>query len=179
MRLNLRLRPDLLLLLNAATVVLAALAFTALMQTDRIVHGTLYYYGLQFDLGWADPYWLFFRLAMALLIGVAAVGSFSMLYVMMTHRRLHDPPTIAVPPARTMESLHAKALREKEPKPRAKPASDDGVEIVAIPMVCNKCDKVFSQPLCMFDFRSGKPRLVNVCPYCNAVLTVSGEGTVQ
>jgi hypothetical protein len=38
---------------------------------------------------------------------------------------------------------------------------------------------VFTQPLCMFDFKSGKPRLVNVCPYCNTILAVSGNSKMK
>jgi len=36
---------------------------------------------------------------------------------------------------------------------------------------CPKCKKVFSKPLVMLDFSTGKSRLVNVCPYCNYVLS--------
>jgi hypothetical protein len=32
---------------------------------------------------------------------------------------------------------------------------------------CPSCSKFFSRPLIMFDFSSGKTRLVNICPYCN------------
>ena len=35
---------------------------------------------------------------------------------------------------------------------------------------CPGCKKVFSKPLVMLDFSSGKTRLVNVCPHCNRVL---------
>jgi hypothetical protein len=76
--------------------------------------------------------------------------------------------------------LKSKSREIVEEKPISKRklvdgVKDDGVEIAALPMVCNKCGKVFTQPLCMFDFKSGKPRLVNVCPYCNALLAVSGN----
>ena len=35
---------------------------------------------------------------------------------------------------------------------------------------CPKCNRVFSKPLVMLDFSTGRSRLVNVCPYCNFVL---------
>jgi uncharacterized protein with PIN domain len=35
---------------------------------------------------------------------------------------------------------------------------------------CPNCKKMFSKPLVMLDFSNKKTQLVNVCPYCNAVL---------
>jgi DNA-directed RNA polymerase subunit RPC12/RpoP len=35
---------------------------------------------------------------------------------------------------------------------------------------CIKCGKVFNKPSTMLDLSNGKPRLANVCPYCNHVL---------
>jgi uncharacterized Zn-finger protein len=35
---------------------------------------------------------------------------------------------------------------------------------------CPKCKKMFRRPLVMLDFGGSKPRLVNVCPYCNQIL---------
>lgn len=35
---------------------------------------------------------------------------------------------------------------------------------------CPKCKRIFSKPLNMLDFSSGKAQLINVCPYCNYVL---------
>jgi len=35
---------------------------------------------------------------------------------------------------------------------------------------CIKCGKVFNKPLTMLDFSNGKPKLANVCPYCNHIL---------
>jgi len=40
---------------------------------------------------------------------------------------------------------------------------------------CPKCKKVFAKPLVMLDFAHGKTRLVNVCPYCNAMLGEANE----
>lgn len=40
---------------------------------------------------------------------------------------------------------------------------------------CPKCKKVFSRPLVMLDFGGGKPKLVNVCPYCNQALGSTDE----
>ena len=35
---------------------------------------------------------------------------------------------------------------------------------------CPSCKRTFGKPLVMLDFGSGKAKLVNVCPYCNARL---------
>jgi hypothetical protein len=45
-----------------------------LAHLDWIVHHMLYSYGLQFSVDWAVPYWMAFRVSLALLLfGVAAV----------------------------------------------------------------------------------------------------------
>jgi len=48
-----------------------ALLFTALIMiyhVDQMVNGTLYYFGLIFDNGWAQPYYLLSRLSVILII---------------------------------------------------------------------------------------------------------------
>ena len=175
MKLKLKLSPELLLLLNAGGIVLTAAAVTVLLQVDGLVHGLLYSYGLRFDYEWATPYWTFFRLSLGLLCGVAGISFFSMMYLVLSRRNLRSQLPITLHSKPALETQPAKAERAKEHKKPEKETTEDGVEIVAIPMACNKCGKVFTQPLCMFDFRSGKPRLVNVCPYCNALLAMSGN----
>ena len=39
---------------------------------------------------------------------------------------------------------------------------------------CPSCKRTFSKPLVILDFGSGKAKLVNVCPYCNARLGDAG-----
>ncbi len=51
---------------------LIIIAFTlvsvvALLQLDTVVHGDLYSYGLQFNLVWANRYWLLMRTTLAML----------------------------------------------------------------------------------------------------------------
>ena len=66
--------------LRIALVVLAdALVFIALImlsQIDKLVHGTLYSYGLRFDIAWAEPYWLMYKIMLVAL--VAAILLFSL-----------------------------------------------------------------------------------------------------
>jgi uncharacterized Zn-finger protein len=40
----------------------------------------------------------------------------------------------------------------------------------AIVISCSSCKRAFSKPLVILDFSGGKGKLVNVCPYCNALL---------
>jgi len=182
-----------LLLINVAGIALAAACIVTMNEVDFLVHNTLYDYGLQFSDEWAIPYWTFLRLSIGLLGGLVAVGFFSTVYTITSRRTPSLKPTLSSKRKNGLRSTHRPASRrEPEPEPRREPlqevsrpalqvrekptpADKDGVEVLGIPMVCNKCGKVFTQPLCMFDFKSGKPRLVNVCPYCNTVLAVSGN----
>jgi hypothetical protein len=174
MNLKLKLSPSFLLLLNAVGIALVAGTVVLLLQLDGVVNSTLYSYGLMFNYEWATPYWMFLRLALGLLCGIIGINAFSFVYVILNRKDLQRQLPAIVPskPAVATRRLEAEKEREKEKETR-KEAKENGVEIAAIPMVCNKCGKVFTQPLCMFDFKTGKPRLVNVCPYCNALLAAS------
>ncbi len=182
---NLSLSWKLLLLINVAGIALAAACIVAMNKVDFLVHSTLYDYGLQFSDEWAIPYWAFHRLSIGLLGGLITVGFFSTVYAITSRWTPSPKPTLSSKRMNGLRSTHRPASR-REPlqevsrpalQVREKPAPADkgGVEVLGIPMVCNKCGKVFTQPLCMFDFKSGKPRLVNVCPYCNTVLAVTGN----
>ncbi|MBN1357172.1 hypothetical protein JW988_00220 [Candidatus Bathyarchaeota archaeon] len=48
------------------TMLIAALVLV--LEIDQLVHGTLYNYGLRFSYEWAQTYWLFFRVTVALII---------------------------------------------------------------------------------------------------------------
>jgi len=52
-----------LLLVDGAIIVVIILS----LQLDWIINNTLYNYGLQFSLGWANIYWTTFRIALGLL----------------------------------------------------------------------------------------------------------------
>ena len=167
---------------------LAVGAVVALLQVDMVVHRTLYDYGLVFDYEWPMTYWMFERLAISLFIGVAGINAFSLVYTFFAEKDLMKAPKqLQLRPKPETMKREPKSVepdkafpKQEQRQPLMKTtADDDGVEVVALPMVCNKCSKVFTQPLCMFDFKSGKPRLVNVCPYCNAVLAVSGNAKEQ
>ncbi len=39
-----------------------------LLQLDNLINGTLYNYGLEFSVEWAQPYWLLLRVSLVLII---------------------------------------------------------------------------------------------------------------
>ena len=65
--------------IRAAIVVLGDLmllvALVLLLEIDKIVNGTLYGYGLIFSNEWAQPYWLIFRVSLALIVAAVILIS--------------------------------------------------------------------------------------------------------
>ena len=43
-------------------------ALVLMVQIDRLIHGTLYDFGLVFNEAWAQPYWLMFRVSLVLIV---------------------------------------------------------------------------------------------------------------
>jgi uncharacterized Zn-finger protein len=172
-------------LFSALTVTLAVALLVLVLELDMLVNGLLYEYGLVFDYEWALPYWSIVRLLIAML-GVLAVLNLvptSYLFItrfwpMLERKFLKGNSSCGEQLKngvnRGAKQEAAEPLQSSAPKQEMQKAADE-VEMVAVPMICNKCGKVFNQPLCMFDFKSGKPRLVNVCPYCNALLAAAGS----
>ena len=175
-----RSRSKILFALNAVGAVLAGASFLLVFQVDGIVHGLLYEHGLVFENNWAVPYWTLERLMIMLLGTIVGANVCSMYLLFFGKGSMNHKPasTLSTPELAKPDTLDTKTpaskIKKKEPVSSVD-MEETGVEIVALPMVCKKCGKVFTQPLCMFDFKSGKPRLINVCPYCNAVLAVAGS----
>lgn len=42
---------------------------------------------------------------------------------------------------------------------------------------CSHCGKAFIQPLRMLDFQGDRPRIVNICPFCNEIITAASRQT--
>lgn len=121
-----------------------------LRQIDSIVHSELYNFGLQFSYVWAQPYWAILRLIYIFLL---------------------IPITYS---AATLGLDFWKLLKGRTRGPASKPKREV-VETVqptqsSVLIVCNRCGKVFTKPMCILDFSGKNPRLINVCPYCNAKL---------
>jgi uncharacterized Zn-finger protein len=124
---------------------------------DAIVHGTLYGYGLQFSTAWAQPYWNY---ADALYYTQYFCLSLSMVALFFSFLKKSDgKEQVPKTPVKALEPAHARQ-------------ETNGRGIV---ISCSACHKVVSKPLVMLDFSGGKARLVNVCPYCNAILATAEE----
>mgnify|MGYP002153774182 CR=1 FL=1 len=136
-------------------IVSAIFVLLFFIKIDGIVHGDLYHFGLKFSFDWANPYWAFSRvifvclgLPMALSLIVLGLDLF---------RRSNDK--------------HVAKQEEKSVDARSKGSMENNMAIS-----CPSCRKVSSRPLVIIDFSGGKPKLVNVCPYCNHVLGCADEG---
>jgi len=57
------------------TDALLIIALFMIYYLDQMVNGTLYYFGLIFDSGWAQPYYLLSRLSVILIIAAILVIS--------------------------------------------------------------------------------------------------------
>jgi len=66
-----RLRVALILLGDA----MLCLAIVLIVQIDRLVNGTLYSYGLIFDVGWSQPYSLILRTCLVLIVAAIVLIS--------------------------------------------------------------------------------------------------------
>lgn len=131
-----------------------------LSKIDAIVHGTLYNFGLRFDLSWAGPYWAFARL---LYVCLAVPSVLSAIALTFSFLNKNDKKVKRVP----------KVVNNKPNgnKVQPQPLKEENHMVVS----CPSCKRVFGKPLVMLDFSSGKTRLVNVCPYCNHVLGSADE----
>ena len=142
---------------------------------EQIVHGQLYLYNLQYSADWADPYrvytWLIY-ISLGLptaLSGIALASSF--LRVEKVADRKTIVPQRTRPPLGNVKTESRHAIREAPVK--VDNGNGNGI-------CCPKCKKVFSRALVMLDFRSGKNRMVSVCPYCSHVSGyTSGERNIS
>jgi uncharacterized Zn-finger protein len=140
-----------------------------LNNIDSIVHGDLYNYGLQMSTEWANPYWTYLRLNYVLLgvpialsvfaIAIGAIGKNAEVAKSVAKPQLQRKPQQVVCQA----PQHGENSRSSNDNAIPK---EDGNMVIS----CPNCKKVFSRPLVMLNFESGKAKLVNVCPYCNHLL---------
>jgi len=143
-------------LLVFTVAIMGATVFTAyeLSLLDNIVHGTLYKYGLTFSYNWANPYWMILRVIQVLLGVVAVCTIANTVYLYRKH--IYTKPE------------KKKTMGEKIVVPSS--AQEPQVERMLGLVRCPSCQKSFSQPLRMLDFHSERPRIVNICPFCNEVI---------
>jgi uncharacterized Zn-finger protein len=126
-------------------------------NVDLIVNVALYHYGLVFSNDWAQPYWFYARMLyvtqfVSIALSLVALGSGFL------KKEGGDKP------ASKLKGTVKKTVAARE--------ETNGRDIV---ISCSSCKRVFSKPLVMLDFSSGKAKLVNVCPYCNTVVDKAQE----
>lgn len=126
-----------------------------LSRIDYVVHHDLYDFGLQFSFVWATPYWAVLR-SVYICLAIPSILS-AVILSLDLWRIVNDRKRVS---RRGDESERGAVKRVREN---------------SMVISCPSCKKVFGKPLVMLDFSDGKPRLVNVCPYCNAVLGSADE----
>lgn len=121
-----------------------------LMIIDSIVHHQLYEFGLEFSYDWANPYWMFLRTSLALLGLIAVASSMNITYLFWKKLR---KPELAKP---VEEATKAEEVLVREGEPSL--------------FQCTSCRRSITHPLRMLDFHSQSPKVINVCPFCNAMV---------
>jgi len=150
-------------LLVFTVLVLAATASAAYSLTllDKIVHGTLYNYNLKFSYDWANPYWMLLRIVLAMIVLAAVFNVVSFVYVY--RKYIYIKPLVT---ETRSEKSEKKVISStiSEPEPLSETQKMGGL------VKCTHCNRVFAQPLRMLDFHSDRPRIINICPFCNEVI---------
>jgi len=138
-------------LILAATVTVAV----SLSLLDNIVHRTLYNFGLHFSYEWASPYWTILRIIQA---SVGLTATFALIGTIYVYRKyIHAKPETKMTVSEKSAAAPSVAIEPPQP-------SISGL------VKCVHCGRVFAQPLRMLDFHSDRPRIVNICPFCNEVI---------
>lgn len=170
---------------------------------ELIVHGQLYYHGLVFSAEWADPFRIFTWLIYlclgvpTALSGIAVVSSFFAVEstrkkgVVIQRKGMPSRGAVKLESRPTIKESPKKAETFKEPSLKNEIVKREPKRIESTKTVpkrieadnefnvsgisCPNCKKIFGRALVMLDFRSGKNRLVRVCPYCNYILGYTSE----
>lgn len=148
----------------------AVLILVVFKNMELIVHGQLYYYGLQFSADWADPYrvftWLIYLCLgiQMVLSGIVLVSSF------LKVEKLPEKANVVV-----QQVVKQPQVVKAESQPIVRETPKAGENNVVNGITCPYCKKVFSRALVMLDFIGGKTKLVSVCPYCSKVLAITSE----
>ena len=155
------------------SILSAAIIYFLLTRIDLIVHEELYNFGLQFSGEWADPYSYHMWLIYAFLILPIVLSSLALFFSYTakepqkeyhTQKGVHTPPPMKEEVVQKVERVERPASFEAKAREEPKtPLSSDG----SLATFCPKCHRAFSRHVAMLDFSSGKPKIVNVCSYCN------------
>jgi len=135
----------------ASIVVLIAAVSVAFFLTviDSLVHHQLYQFGLKFSYEWANPYWTALRISLALLGVIAVISSLNITHFLWN--RLKRP----------------RVMGEAE---EAETVSQDTEIGVPSLFECPSCGRSITHPIRMLDFHSQRPKMINICPFCNATV---------
>jgi hypothetical protein len=153
-----------LLLFTVLVVAANVSAAVILNMLDNIVHGTLYNYGLRFSPDWANPYWTLLRVVQALMVATAVFALVNLIYVYRKYISIRPQmPHVS-------QTKSEKVERKIIPSPVREPEPASEAQRVGGLVKCPHCQRVFSQPLRMLDFHSERPRIINICPFCNEVI---------
>lgn len=145
-------------LLSIAAIVAAGSVAYLLLTIDTIVNYQLYQYGLEFSLDWANPYWLFMRMSLALLGIVAATASINIAFIFW--KKLGKPKVLKT----TEKEMH---LQQKETREEEEVQSEMEPSLFQ----CSSCGRSITHPLRLLDFHSQKPEMISICPFCNTTVT--------
>jgi len=166
-----------------AAIILSATVSAAYTLTllDKIVHGQLYNYGLQFSLEWSTPYWSLLRITLTLLLVAAVSTVVSVVFTLRKHAFVKKPNEKVVISQKSSTSVQSPAHPiEKTPLVPVMSSTTTTSTVPAsvasgIPELirCSHCGKAFTQPLRMLDFQSDRPRIVKICPFCNEIIPSS------
>jgi hypothetical protein len=89
-------------------------------------------------------------------------------------QRVQEKAKLETPPPEDQSvpevDLEVKVEPRKEPQILTRAELRDKGKATDMIISCPKCKKTFHRPLVMLDFSGAKPRLVNVCPFCNHIL---------
>jgi hypothetical protein len=167
---------SLILLLMVSSSVVSMFLF---LQIDGTVK-TLDEYGVSYDSQWLGPYSKLTLIAFGLLVANTVAASYGVI------SRVKPRPELKP----TLICVREEELTFYEVSSRKRGKRFVSVETEVIPVKvdkqpvqveveqptskqetglaisCPNCTRVFSRPLLVLDFSSGKAQLINVCPYC-------------
>ena len=139
--------------------------FYSLTLLDNIVHGSLYYYGLTFSYDWANPYWMTFKIVQALLGLTIILTLVNTVYVY----KIYGHSELRMPKIEAKKPEIKVTVNEKSTV--CPPTIEQQLSGVPPGMVkCGHCGKIFAQPLRMLEFHEDRPRMINICPFCNELI---------
>jgi uncharacterized Zn-finger protein len=141
-------------------IVSSVVVMFSMRMIDAIVNGTLYSYGLQFNIAWAQPYWTYARIFYACQFVSIALSVVALFFSFLNRNNGPKPEQTMDKPTLKSEQNANTSVPQQKGK-----TTENGIQIS-----CPNCKKSFGKPLTMLDFSHGKAKLVNVCPYCNTVL---------